>query len=117
MSFSDVVEHYRLRGFSRAAVNSLLEEMEAKIEGEILVIDEHLSRPVSSLSQAFSPAVQVQIEYQELPPVSAVFAFAFGYRLKSRAAPGAECRLPGRNNHALASIVTEVHRMMPEVQI
>ena len=90
MSFSDVVEHYRLRGFSRAAVAGLLDEMKAKIEGEILVIDEHLSRPLSGLPQAFSPVVQVQIEHRDLPPVSAILAFAFGYRLKSRAAPGAE---------------------------
>jgi hypothetical protein len=52
-----------------------------------------------------------------LTHAEAIFAFSFGYRRKTRPAPGEESRLPGTNNRALAEICCWLKSSRPDLKL
>lgn len=103
-----ICEHYAYRGFpgpSIAYLRSLLSTHLAA--GSFSVVGSlTLRSPVtfSSLERCFPIPPQLPRTDENYAETEAIFAFAFGYRLKSRVAPDEEARLPGENNRALARI-------------
>lgn len=103
-----IIEHYEAREFPRSALLFLEATLRRSIRGDRLEIATDLLKFTKSIA-TLAPD---QFPVPALPPrtrsrleaVQAVFSFAFGYRLKSRSAPGEERRLPGLNNRALAEI-------------
>ena len=60
----------------------------------------------------FPPNAQPVRSLEGLREAEAIFAFSFGYRVKSRPAPGQEVRLPGLNNRALAVISAQLKSIL-----
>ena len=103
-----IIKHYEYREFPRSALLFLESTIRGSVQGGILRIATDLldfSKPIAQITLDHFPVPSQPARTRvRLKEVKAVFAFAFGYRVKSRTAPGEERRLPGPNNRALAEI-------------
>ncbi|MEJ2720877.1 MAG: hypothetical protein P8181_07010 [bacterium] len=115
-ALSDFLEavgaHYAQRDFPARSVLRLLSLVRDAL-GEGVVrslggIRLHEPLGIADLDGCFPVPAQVARRSERLHGAQAVFAFAFGYRHKSRGAEGCEIRLPGPNNRELAAIAARL---------
>jgi len=116
MTKTEIIEmicrHYSYRGLSGPSIEylkSLLSVLSAdRPFSDIGSLTLRSPVTFSSLELCFPIPAQSPGINENYADVEAIFSFAFGYRLKSRATPGIEARLPGKNNRALATISQEL---------
>jgi hypothetical protein len=103
-----ICRHYADRGFPGPSIQYLRSLLSVDLAaGSFSAVGSlAFKSPVkfSSLERCFPVPSQPPRTNESYAEPDAIFSFAFGYRLKSRAAPGTEARLPGQNNRALAAI-------------
>ena len=122
LDLNDVVEaasiHYGNRHFSPDALEHLKKTIRqgfivTSVHGGPQSVQKttrpHLRKPVP-VDQAIKNLPANVNTRGPLESVDAIFAFSFGYRTKSRPAVGAEGRLPGKNNHSLAGIASDLKK-------
>lgn len=121
---TEVRTHYRFRQFSRTAIDALCASIAGSHEGEMLnmVGTNPLLRPrIADLVGKFCARDQTPTTDKELSSrkheISAVFGFAFGYRLANRSRPDAEVRLPGEKNRCLADVIVRLTDLRLEVPL
>lgn len=118
-----LAQYYSSRGFPANAVATL----QRHIVDHVRPVDgDYEIGAIGPL--LLSPARRVSALLEKLPErpfapgasassAQAIFSFAFGYRLKSRVAPGEERRLPGLNNRRLAEISANAKRTHPHLKL
>ena len=109
---SMIAAHYQRRGFPRDAVEHLKRRV-----GEKTVSDSIVFKGVYRLNKK----MQNVLEYfrgcdgrarGKITDADAIFAFSWGYRIKSCSDGGAIGRLPGRNNRQLGEIAVGLKRRL-----
>ncbi|MCK4815041.1 hypothetical protein KA005_04665, partial [bacterium] len=83
----DVTAHYVSRGFPGTAIVNLHSKITDSIEGDVLKFTGTYSLEVTLNSLVGKFPLQIWESAEKLKKPQAIFGFAFGYRLKSRAAP------------------------------
>jgi hypothetical protein len=113
----EIESHYQSRGFSKKAIGALLNSIGRShkhgtlfLPGAVLRCDVTKLLGQFGLQQDAAPATR-----EELQSASAIFAFSFGYRLKSGQGSLPAARLPGKNNRELAEIVADLHSQFSNV--
>ena len=117
-------EYYRDRGFPASAIANLQRSIVDHVEGtagthEIGVLGSYQLSPPKKVSDLLKklPRRPLKPNGDLTATKTAIFGFAFGYRLKSRIAPGEERRLPGPNNRRLAEICANLKRLYGNLKI
>jgi hypothetical protein len=109
---SNLAAHYRDRGFLDAELTHLQSTIRRKLDraSESVVFrgDLVLERKIEVLLDHFHLCDCSAVPKNKLNDADAILAFSFGYRTRTRGAGGAESRLPGPNNRALAEIAVQV---------
>ncbi len=115
-----VADHYSRRGLPASAIAALQTRIADGISGGDLKFggDYDFCAPVGKLADRFPrcPSNAAAAE-GDLTRADAIFAFSFGYRRKTRPAPGEESRLPGPNNRALAEICSWLKSSRPGLKL
>lgn len=114
----EVAEHYSRRSFPASAIAALQARIADSISGDDLKLDgDHDFRgAIGKLADRFPPC-PVAAVLAEDNRADTVVAFSFGYRRKTREAPGEESRLPGSNNRALAEICSWLKSSWPDLRL
>ena len=108
----EITEHYRERGFPELAINHLKATIRRKLkeDSETIVFQGEyvLDKKIDDLLEHFHLTSYAAVSESKSTDADAIFAFSFGYRTRRHCSGGAESRLPGPNNRALAEIAVEV---------
>jgi hypothetical protein len=110
--------HYTSRGFSRPVIEELVASVRRSHRNWVLYLPGAvLSCNIARILTRFLPRQDTPANLGELQAASAIFAFSFGYRLKSQQGFVPAARLPGQNNRGLAGIVVDLHTQFPSIPV
>jgi hypothetical protein len=110
-----LIAHYRSAGFSDERVNAAVRRLDANsTAAEVFVPGTEIVVPAKSIPEHVRGMPPAAVDMR---PVTAVFALAFGYRLRKAQPDLPEHRLPGRKNRAIALVVREVVSKFPSLVV
>jgi hypothetical protein len=107
---SAITTHYKGRGFPRRARDRLEDAVKKHIRDDSIVFDDDLKLnvKVQKVINYFRRHRKPTPALANIVGVDAIFAFSWGYRLKSRSGSSTIIRLPGRNNRRLGEIAVKL---------
>lgn len=118
---TEIEAHYQARGFIGQfadAPSELAKTVQRSYRSGMLILPGAVLKcDVKKLSSPLGSRSPRPADAGDLRQAAAIFAFSFGYRLKSGQHIGPQARLPGKNNRALADITAALKSELPSVPV